>query len=267
MFRTILILCFILHFRSSPIFCQPSFANTDMLEEYRETKNGVTLITVIPLHDSAQHKILDAFLRQLSKKLKRPSQLKIMIIVDIGFRPPWNAIIGYDTLRFDLKFIDGDCAPKKKNSVVILTNNGPIDTSYKPPKEVAVDWSGSCDRTKKELGLKILYKWWDSDSGSIVFDRIYSLAKYDSEHIEEIKKNQRRIEMKYYGGEWLFSVLTIDTAEIKRMPLESLEFDPNNINVETKDKTLILIVSSIILLVIISFFLFKKSRSNLTNTV
>jgi hypothetical protein len=188
-----------------------------------------------------------------------------MIIVDIGFRPPWNSIIGYDTLRFDLKFIDGDCAPKKAEEIALI-ENAPVDTSYRPPERVAIDWSGSCDRTNKDMGLKILYKWRDSDSGSIYFDRIYSLAKYGSEHLEEIKRNQRRIEMRYYFGEWLLSVLTIDTSEIKKISLESLRFDPKNINVETKDKSLILIISLIILLVMILFFLFKKWRSSSINT-
>lgn len=259
MLRLLLLLCFFFFGQSSLVFCQPSFEGSDLVEEYRETKNGITLITVIPLHDSAQRKTLDAFLNHLSKKLKRPSQVKLMIIVDIGFNPPQNAIIGYDTLRFDLKFIDGDCIPKKAEEVVLI-ENGHIDTSYTPQEKVAIDWSGSCDRTNKDMGVKILYKWHDSDSGNIYFDRIYSLAKYGTEHLEEIKKNQRRIKMNYYFGEWLFSVLTIDTSAIKRMPLVPLGFDPNNIQDETKSQWTVRIVSSIALLMLILFLFFKKRR-------
>lgn len=261
MLRTFLLLSFVFYFQSSSIFCQPSFENSDLVEEYRESKKGITLITDIPLHDSAQRKTLDDFLTHLSKKLKRPGQLKIMIIVDIGFRPPWNAIIGYDTLRFDLKFIDGDCIPKKAEEVVLI-ENAPIDTSYTPPKEVAMDWSGSCDRTNKDIGVKILYKWHDSDSGHIYFDRIYSLAKYGSEHLEEITRNQRRIEMKFYNGEWLLSVLTIDTAEIKKIPLEPSGFDPKKIQDETKSKWTTWVISSIGLLALILFFIFKKKNTD-----
>jgi hypothetical protein len=257
MLRTFVLFCFVFYCQSST-FCQPFFESSDLVEEYRESKKGITLITVIPLHDSAQRKTLDDFLTHLSKKLKRPHQLKIMIIVDIGFRPPWNAIIGYDTLRFDLKFIDRDCIPKKAEEVVLI-ENGPTDTSYTPPKEVAIDWSGSCDRTNKGMGVKILYKWNESDSGHIYFDRIYSLAKYGFKHFEEIKRNQRRIETKFYIGEWLLSVLTIDTSEIKKIPLESSGFDPNNIKDEKNQRTA-WIIPLIVLLALILFFIFKKKQ-------
>jgi len=241
-----------------------TFANASLgneVREYRETKGRITLVTYYG--DDSEHKVLDAFLEQLSKTLKTPKQLKIMIVVDFNFGKPWTAAMGYDTLRFDLKFIDGNCVPAKRDTVVevVLTENTPVDTSYTPPKRVAVDWSGSCDRTNKDLGLKILYKWFDSDSGSIFFDRIYSLAKYAVKHLEGIKKSQKRIDIEYYGGEWLLSVLTIDTSEIKRIPLQSLGFDPNNFQVEAERTFPIWIVFSIFLLVLILFFVFRKAKS------
>jgi len=185
-----------------------------------------------------------------------------MIIVDYGFRSPWNAIIGYDSLRFDIKFIVGECNPQKKDSIseVIINQNALIDTNYTPTKEIAADWSGSCDRTNKEVGLKILYRWPESDSNTIFFDRIYSLAKYGSEHLEEIKRNQRRIEVNYYGRLWLLSVLTIDTSKIKKIPLESFGFDPNNIESARQNDNFIWIIFMTLLALGIYLFILKQQR-------
>src|SRR4029079_10277481 len=102
-----------------------------------------------------------------------------------------------------------------------------------PPPQPAPKWTISNNKTERELGLRILYQSPQSDC-SVYFDRIYSLIQYGIDHIEKIKKEQKRMEMRYDG--YLLSVLSIDTTEIKKMPLRSLGFDPNHIEVETNSK-------------------------------
>lgn len=230
------------------------------VSEYRQTKNGITLITVYG--DDSERKILDAFLKRLAKKLKRPSHLQIMIIVDSHSQVPWSAVMGYDSLRFDVDFIDDTLNPVPRDPAVefFLDKNRPINTEHKPVKKVEISWNTSYHREKKDVGLKILYTWSESDSNSIFFDRIYSLAKYGVEHLEEIKKTQKKMIVKYYLVWVDFWALTMDTSEIKKIPLQSLGFDPNNIQTEAKSNWTIWVISSIVLVMLILFFIFKKRR-------
>jgi hypothetical protein len=260
MARLSLILCLLLFCQSSLLFGQYPLA--DLVEEYKETKNGVTLITSISLRDSAQRRIFDKFLFHLGNKLKRPNRkFNILILVDWKTRN-WNGAIGFDTVRFDYNFmVDYYYPPRPKGDTteVVLeqvSEKDAIDTNYEPIRIEPPNWNGSYDKSEKDLGLKILYKSPISDS-NVFFDRIYSLAKYGIDHLERIKNEQKGMEMGYDG--YLLSVLTIDTSEIKRIPLISSGFDPNKIEIESKDNRLIWIVSSIILLALILFFILKKA--------
>lgn len=256
--RPIFLLCLLLIFQSA--FCQ--WPVPDLVEEYQESKNGITLTTFISLHDSAGRQVLDAFLNHLSKKLKRPNnRFKILILADYKTRT-WNAAIGVDTVRFDYNaMIDYFYPPHKENKVVEVVlqktepNKTPIETSKQTP---APNWNVSYDKTANDLGLKILYKLPLSDT-NIFFDRIYSLTQFGIDHFEKIKKQQTKMEMKYDG--YPLSVLSIDTIEIKKIPLKSSGFNRDNIVDHEKGNWPIWIISSTVLLVSVLLILFRNKHS------
>jgi hypothetical protein len=246
--------------QSSLLFCQ--YPLGDLVEEYKETKNNVTLITTISLRDSVQRRIFDSFLIHLGKELKKTNRkFKILILVDWKTRN-WNGAIGFDTVRFDYHFmVDYYYPPRPKGDTteVVLeqvSEKEVINTIYEPIRIAPPSWNGSYDKSEKDLGLKILYKSPISDS-NVFFDRIFSLAQYGIDHVEEIKNEQKRMEMEYDG--YLLSVLTIDTSEIKRIPLRSSGFDPNNVEVELNDNRWIWVASSLILLALILFSILRKA--------
>ena len=160
--------------------------------EYRQTKNGITLITVYG--DDSERKILDAFLERLAKKLKRPSHLQIMIIVDSHSQAPWSAVMGYDSLRFDVDFIDDTLNPVPRDPAVefFLDKNRPINTEHKPVKKVEMSWNASYDREKKDVGLKILYTWSESDSNSIFLTGSIPLPSMEWNTLKKSRKHRKR---------------------------------------------------------------------------
>jgi hypothetical protein len=255
MLRLVLITSLVLLFRS-PVSAQ--WPLLDLVEEYKNAKDGITLNTIISLRDTAGRQTLDAFLNHLCKKLKRSDQnFKILIAVD-WITERWNGAIGFDTVRLDYNAIMDYYNPPSTGDTIDEVVIEEIDNKTvfaDMPKELsAPDWNISYNKKEKDLGLKILYKCPISDT-SVFFDKIYSLTQFGLDHLEKIKSAQKRMEVKYSG--YPLSVLSLDTAEIKQIPLKHSGFDPGNLHEEKKNNWMIwfALISGLSALV---FFGFRK---------
>jgi hypothetical protein len=224
-----------------------SNANTSWPYKYK--KDGITLYASGSPDSIEVNNLFIPFLNRLVKKLKRPDKsFEIFLITDRFLIFPyyydkWFGSIAWDTLRepdnsflFDYYYyrVGG------KTRELHFKNHTPNSKKYLTNLPEPIDIGSSYNTNKAPVGLKIIYNYAAEDSAT-VWNRLFTLVQYGIDNLEEIKKNQRRISvpLPMISYESIYpdkkvSLLTIDTAKIRRIPLLSFGFDPKNISIKEK---------------------------------
>jgi|GEM_PF-6034225 len=242
-------------------------ARAHSVEQYVISKDGITLFTIIGAGSVEERKIQDAFLDRLIEKLeRRDKSIPIYLMCD-QFRlfyyqhVQWFATVAYDTLRSpDPAFLEDYLYYRmgSSGSKHIGRYLKPPSDKYKFDLAEPIDLGSSYETTVAPLGLKIMYDYGATDSLT-GWDRLYTLTQYAIDHLEEIKRGQRRMIMTYpltlydvdmanYKAE--VSLLTIDTGLIRNIPLLVFGFDHTNV-IETNNKRLYILVGIIALVVVL----------------
>lgn len=257
------------------IFNNYVYANT--VEQYIKTKNGITLFALYSKGSIEELKIQDAFLDRLIEKLKRPDKsIQIYLLTDqfrlfaLG-RKEWFASIAYDTLRSpDPMFLEDYFYYRMGQDYreYITKYSRPPSNKYQIDLPEPLDLGATYNTRQPLLGLKIIYDYGETDSVT-GWNRLYTLVQYAIDNIDAIKSQQKRIALQYpvtYMGETDYSptvsLMTIDTNEIKNIPLLSFGFDHKKIIGNNNHNKFFLIGSICLVVLIIAFFL--KKRNNLS---
>lgn len=125
--------------------------------------------------------------------------------------------------------------PKYRERITEYTK--PPSNKYQVNLNEPIDIGSTYKDEAAPLGLKIMYDYGPTDSLT-GWDRLYSLVQYAVDHVEEIKRTQKRIATSYpvtvyfddttnYKTE--VSLLTIDTGLIRKIPLIEFGFDHNKL--------------------------------------
>lgn len=203
------------------------------MERYIKTKDGSTYFSLVTVGSIKERKAQDAFLDLLLRKLqRRDDNIPIYLLTDkfnlFVDRNGWFATIAYDTLRSpDPVFIEDyffyRMEPSYRNEITRIKN--PPSAKYQYDLLEPIDLWSSYDTNKAQIGVKI-YNDYDYNGSTTGWDRLFTLVQYSIDHIEEIKKQQKRIVLPYplplferttYKPD--VSILTIDTGLIQRIPL------------------------------------------------
>lgn len=248
-------------------------AHAHTVEPYEKTKKGITLFTYISTRSIEERKIQNAFLNQLTESLVwKNKRVPIYLIVDRlrlihPLSDEWFASIAYDSLKPpDREFIEDyfyyRIGPYFREKI-LLYRKSPSD-KYKVDLKEPIELASSYDDKKAPLGLKIIYNYSFSDSAKY-WNRLYTLVQYAIDHIEEIKKDQKRIILPYpimeqfdelkYSPE--VSLLTIDTSLIHRIPLQNFRFNETKLN-EEKSIWKYILIGLLILSLLITITLFRR---------
>lgn len=147
---------------------------------------------------------------------------KIIILVDQldFYRPNEFSSIAYDTVRpIDLSYLHHI----QKEGDKYLVKDVP---SEKPDSQFSdtLDINATYEKGINEIGLKVIFS--HSSLNTVYnYDRIFALVKYGIENVNDIKSKQGKVLLTSYGNSKV-SITTIDTALIKSIPTEQLNFDP-----------------------------------------
>jgi hypothetical protein len=251
-------------------------ANT--VEQYVNTKDGITLYALISKGSVEERKIQDAFLDRLIQKLRRKDKsIPIFLLTDqfslFDFsRDEWFASISYDTLRSpDPMFLENyfyyRMGPEYQQHIQQYSK--PPSGKHKIDLPEPIDIGSTYNNNKAPLGLKIIYDYGVTDSATS-WDRLYTLVQYAIDHINEIKDKQARIILPYpvsYLDTSIYktevSLLTIDTSLIRHIPLHSFGFDLTKVNEEKNISNYILmgLIFIVLLMAVIIIRLRMKSAN------
>jgi len=248
-------------------------AHAHTVEPYEKTKKGITLFTYISTGSIEERKIQNAFLNQLTESLVwKNKRVPIYLIVDRlrlihPLSDEWFASIAYDSLKPpDREFIEDyfyyRIGPYFREKVLLYRR--PPSDKYKLNLKEPIDLGSSYDDKKAPLGLKIIYNYSFSDSAEY-WNRLYTLVQYSIDHIDEIKRDQKKIILPYaimeqfdetnYNPE--VSLLTIDTGLIHRLPLKNLGFDDTKLD-EEKSIGKYILIGLLILSLLITITIFRR---------
>lgn len=246
------------------------------VEQFVKTKNGITLFALNGKGSIEGRKMYTAFLEKLVESIKRPDEnIPIFILSDqFSFFPlrrkDWFATIAYDTLRGpDLSFIENYFYYRMGENYrkEIFKFSTPISNKHQIDLPEPIDLGSTYDGKEPVLGLKIFYEYGENDSLT-GWDRIYTLVQYAIDHLDQIKMNQKRIVFRYHAvtseeTEYVprISLLTIDTFQIKNIPLQSSGFNPSE---DANNDLKYILISALMLLVLA--LVIKGRKSNVVKT-
>lgn len=179
---------------------------------WTSSKKGVTITIVAPC-EQKYSLIVDSILNQVLSKLNRKdTTLKILVLVNSERLSYPNSnlsnfiSIGFDTLRqIDDEFI----------SDYYFSKEGQIKKKF-PKLSEPLDINSTNSDTSKDVGIKIIYRL-DYRQGEPNWSDIEKLIKYSEEHLEDVKRNQKRSDVRYDYNGWYVSLLTIDTVAINKI--------------------------------------------------
>jgi hypothetical protein len=185
-------------------------ANIDCI--WTSSKKGVTITLVAPC-EQKYRLIVDSILNQVLSRLNRKdTTLKILVLVN-SERLSYPATnfsnfisIGFDTLRQ----IDDDFI-----SDYYFSKEGQIKKKF-PKLSEPLDINSTDSDTAKAVGLKIIYRL-DYRQGELDWSDIEKLIKYSEENLDEIKRKQKRSNVRYDYNGWYVSLLTLDTFAINKI--------------------------------------------------
>jgi len=222
---------------------------------WTSSSKGVTLRFLAPCSQKYQM-FADSILSQILNRLNRKdTSNKILVLVNTERLSYPNTnfsnfiSIGFDTLRqIDESFINDYYFGKE----------GQIKRRF-PNLPEPLDINLTDSDTSKEVGIKIIYRL-DYRIGKENWVDIEKLIKYSEENREDIRKTQKRSNVRYDYNGWSVSLLTIDSLTTKNILLKK---DSQNKQLVTSTKYLsqLLISSFIGLLLIVILIIIKRKHS------
>lgn len=201
---SILITIFILNFSIS------AKANMDCL--WKSSMQGVSLNVAFPcrpIYVNYVDSILDKMLIGLNRK---DTSVKILVLINTArLSIPGSEYANFISIGFDtLRGIDDDFITDYYFSKV-----GQIEKKF-PKLSEPLDINSTASSNVNTIGIKIIYRI-DSRLGKIKWDDIEKLIKYAAQNVDEIKREQRRFNVRYDANGWYVSLVTLDTNKISNI--------------------------------------------------
>lgn len=196
------------------IFVLSFFASTRASMDclWTASKQGVTLKVVYPCEPKYLHfadSILDQMLIRLNRK---DTTLKVLVLVNSALLSNPNSefsnfiSIGFDTLRL----IDDDFIKD-----YYFSKEGENKRKF-PRLSEPLDINSTTTITEKTIGIKIIYRT-DYRLAKTNWGDIEKIIQYALQNADEIKREQRRINVRYDYNGWYVSLVTLDTTRINNI--------------------------------------------------
>jgi len=178
--------------------------------------------------DERNQKVLDGFVDKLFTELPYKGRIRILILVDVGILKHNRFDSGYATISYDTigqyQFLE---LPKDCYDVKEIGGYTKYVGAIDPNKKVVSINQGFTEDI--DVGLRIFFDHNYTDS-VVAYDKIFSIVKYGIENLERVKQEQKPLYLDK-SSRCPVMLLTLDTAEIRRVPIYQLGFDPENLPV------------------------------------